>query len=277
MAASSTAIQQLIDHLSTKIQRPTANTNFIARSDQIQLLRQQVRQPREDLATLTQSIRDTEKKMSQEKDIEARKLLKKERDDIRHRVSVKQQEVDKIVRRVNKLESENSAFLPTHPAKVQNHAVERLRREFQQWQRGELDFEPKSPIHRVYWELLKPSGDSWHEIVRHYEYLQRVRNERYELQRLKRIHDLGVDVIYVGLASFEGYVVFELKRFNCAVLDCPKVGNALYLMDADKWKFFTQLSKTELLDHHRTEVRRIIHGWGWFYELERELERRSFA
>ena len=54
------------------------------------------------------------------------------------------------------------------------------------------------------------------------------------------------DDIYIGRASFEGYVVFVFKKVNAAALDCPKVGNALYLMDADKWKFLSQLSKTEL-------------------------------
>lgn len=275
LVSSPRAIQALIDHLESKIIVPQRTSEFMAQAERMKSLRKSLRRPREELKAFTQVIRELERKMSQGKDVAARKILKKEGEAIGKRASAKQLEFESIARQIRKLDTAIGAFLEAHPSKVQKHAVERLRREFAKWQRGELELEFKGPICRVYWELLKPAGDSWPEIVRHYQYLQRVHNERYELQRLKQIHDLHPDLIYIGLASFEGYVVFVFKRGNVAVLDCPRVGNALYLMDASNWRFFSQLSKTQLLSHHQNEVRRIIHGWRWFYDLQRNLERRA--
>lgn len=277
LVSSPLAVEALINFLESKIILPADNSTFNAQSEKLKTLRQSVQKPRDEIAALKETIRELERRMSKERNVEDRKVLKQERGRIRALASPKQMEVEQLTRQIQALEFARSAFLGTHASNVQKHAIERLRREFGKWQKGELDFEFKSPIHRVYWELLKPSGDSWREIVRHYEYLQRVQNERYELERLKQIHDLEPDVIYIGLASFEGYVVFVFKKLDCAVLECPRVGNALYVMDADNWKFLSQLSKTELLGHHRAEVRRIIHSWGWFHDLERELQRRSLA
>jgi len=58
-------------------------------------------------------------------------------------------------------------------------------------------------------------------------------------------------------------------------MDCMEVGNALYIMDANKWKTLSQFSKTELLIHHRKEVQRIVHGQNWFSELKHKLQKRQ--
>jgi len=155
---------------------------------------------------------------------------------------------------------------------IQLKVIQRLNHQFEQWQKGGLDLEVN--VHHVYWELLKPSGNSWKVIERRYENLQRANNKRYEIERIQKIHSLEPQDIYIGLASFEGYIVFVFQKYNCAVMDCPEVGNALYCMDTNKWKSLSQLSKTELLSGYREEVQRIIHGQNWFFELQNELQKR---
>jgi len=66
--------------------------------------------------------------------------------------------------------------------KMQLNVIKRLNNEFEQWRRGDLDFGFDAQV--VHWELLKPSGDSWNMIARHYENLQRNNNKRYEVERI---------------------------------------------------------------------------------------------
>jgi hypothetical protein len=154
---------------------------------------------------------------------------------------------------------------------IRRNAIRRIRHDFDFWQRGLLEVEFQTPVHRVYWELLKPSGDSWAELVRHFEYLSRIRGEQYDIQRIKLLRDYKPDDIYVGRASFEGYVVFCYDRADTAALECPKVGNALYFMALPDWRFLSQLSKTELLDHHRPEIQRFIHSGTWQQDLQNQM------
>ena len=154
---------------------------------------------------------------------------------------------------------------------IRNSAIRRIRHDFDLWQRGLLEVEFETPVHRVYWELLKPSEDSWVELVRHFEYLSRIRGEQYDIERIKLLRDYKPDDIYVGRASFEGYVVFCYDRADTAALECPKVGNAIYFMALQDWRFLSQLSKTELLDHHRPEIQRFIHSGTWQQDLQNQM------
>lgn len=155
---------------------------------------------------------------------------------------------------------------------IQRHAVNRLRGDFEAWRNGTLGFDSTIPVHHVYWELLKPSGDSWAELMQYFDCLERTKGEIYDKQRLKFIHDFQPDRLYVGRESFEGYVVFIFGFSNVALLECPKLGNALYVMNINNWKELSQLSKTELLTNHRKEVQRLIHsGDGWRHSIKRLL------
>lgn len=161
--------------------------------------------------------------------------------------------------------------------KIRSRAVQRLKRDFELWQRGALEVHFSVPVHRVHWQLLKPSGDSWQELVRHFEYLSKVRNESYDIERIKTVHDFEPDEIFVGSQSFEGYVVFCFKIGETAVLECPKVGNALYMLDLKQWRTLSQLSKTELLTHHTREAKRLIHSSAWASELGLEFRSRGIG
>ncbi|REJ78755.1 MAG: hypothetical protein DWQ47_04735 [Acidobacteria bacterium] len=75
---------------------------------------------------------------------------------------------------------------------------------------------------------------------------------------------------YVGIDSFDGYVVFRFKATERVVLECPKYGNALYVLRGD-WRTLSRLSKSELLREHSKKVRRIIHSEHWLENLGKEL------
>jgi len=155
------------------------------------------------------------------------------------------------------------------------HIVERLLREYKAWRRGALAVSFELPVKRVHWHILKPAGNSWQELVRYYESLSRNTGRRFDLDRLRAIHEFKPDEIFVGSASFEGYVVFVFNSLNMAVLDCPEVGNALYIMEARKWKFLSQMSKTELRHFHREDIRRVLHYSYWLSDLTYYLRQSS--
>lgn len=196
--------------------------------------------------------------------------IQKQLNSIKPQLEREQQRFEAFLRRANnsgKTVADSGESL-WNASKERQRIVTRLYREFRAWQRGTLAVDFNVPVHRVHWEILKPSGDSWQELVRYYERLSRANNKSYDLDRLRKVHDLGPDEIFVGQASFDGYVVFIFRSRNLAVLDCPEVGNALYLMDSKRWKFLSQMSKTELLRYHRGEVRRIVHVSWWLSDLE---------
>lgn len=187
-------------------------------------------------------------------------------------------EIIELPKRLVRLESERERFASGGQGEaiaIRRNAVKRIKHDFDLWQRGLLEVEFETPAHRVYWELLKPCGDSWAELVRHFEYLSRARGEQYDIQRIKLLYGYKPDAVYVGLASFDGYVVFCYRRAGTAALECPKVGNALYFMALSDWKFLSHMSKTELLDHHRPEIQRIIHSGTWQQDLENQMRSRG--
>jgi hypothetical protein len=160
---------------------------------------------------------------------------------------------------------------------IRRHALARLKKDFKEWQCGRLEFTIDAPIRRVYWQLLKPSGDSWRDICSYFKRLSEANPRKYDMSRLQRIHDsFKPAFVYLGLASFEGYIVLCYPETEVAILECPEVGNALYLMPYHQWKFLSQMSKTELLVKHRTEIRRIIHSEGWFSEVTRMITGRGW-
>lgn len=123
-------------------------------------------------------------------------------------------------------------------------------------------------VEQIPWTILESAGDFWQHTVRHFTRLSKIRKEEYDWERLRFVCDQKPTISYVGKASFEGYIVFCFSPQQRAVLECPRAGNALYLMHLEDWESLSKLSKTELLHSHRREVSRIIHGDDWRYELE---------
>jgi hypothetical protein len=127
---------------------------------------------------------------------------------------------------------------------------------------------------KVAWQILPP-GESISISVNRYLTAVRARHpsRRFDSSRITRVTSLRPSKAYVGQGEFDGYVVFLFDRSPQAVLECPWVGNALYLLSGN-WTELSKLPKSTLLDNHHRQVRRIIHdeGGSWFDELTRLLK-----
>ena len=95
--------------------------------------------------------------------------------------------------------------------------------------------------------------------------------ETIDFERLYQIIDTFNPVqCFVGKNEFDGYLVFLLKQTNKVICDNPVLGNAIYILDGD-WKTLSQQSKSELLDLHRHNVRRIIHVGDWISRIRKAI------
>lgn len=189
-----------------------------------------------------------------------------------------------LIREVGESRLEQWGFFPAdHPYRVERERLKVLREQashldYNNWQdafeaeaklnslpRPRLDF--GIAVKRVPWKLLESKEGLWDQLVRHYTLLAEARKEDYDLERLRFTYSFAPNEVYVGADAFEGYVVFCFASKNLSVLECPKTGNALYLMRLTDWKSLSQLSKTELLETHRRDVYRIIHAEEWQHRL----------
>ncbi|MFY9558148.1 MAG: hypothetical protein WAV47_25840 [Blastocatellia bacterium] len=121
-------------------------------------------------------------------------------------------------------------------AAVRQRIVDRLKKEIQDKYDGNTIRAIRLP-----WRLLEPSLNSFNKIVDHFKSLEsKHQNVRYDIERLRRINTLAPTSIYVGLDEFEGYVVFYFEGLKAAVLECPTVGNAVYIIRGD-WRSLSRL------------------------------------
>ena len=70
----------------------------------------------------------------------------------------------------------------------------------------------------------------------------------------------------MGSGGFEGYIAFTFADTDNVLLECPMVGNAIYVLGAD-WKRLSRMSKGELLNGSHV-VARIEHRGDWFWKVE---------
>ena len=62
------------------------------------------------------------------------------------------------------------------------------------------------------------------------------------------------------------YILFLFSDKNISILDCPIVGNAIYIIKGD-WEELSRLNKSELIDFHSDKVSRIIHRGDWLEKV----------
>lgn len=161
----------------------------------------------------------------------------------------------------------------------QRGIVVRIRRDFEKWNAGTLNPVAGLEIRRVPWRILAPAGHLLIELQRYCDKRKELLPQGFDEERLKLVLKLAKpdEPIYEGLDSFDGYLVFEYKRANKAVLECGEVGNALFIMNADRWRLLSTLSKAELLDEYIDEIvsyTHVTHGrWNWERTLHRLFRR----
>ena len=174
--------------------------------------------------------------------------------------------------RILKLENKLNSRRYKSISEMQLNLIKRFRKECLEKQNGVIDSKVK--VNRINWKILEPSGNSLEQIVRHYEKVQSISKKQYDMGRIYKLYELLPQEINIEQDSFNGYIVFVFQQYNCAIFDCPEVGNALYLMNKDRWKSLSQISKTELMDRHKDEVERVIHTPDWYRQLKIKLNNR---
>jgi hypothetical protein len=150
---------------------------------------------------------------------------------------------------------------------VQGGIQRRLSHELEQWKPPRHVWGDGVPVTRVNWKLLEPDANGWEAIAEHFRCLQKCRKERFDFDRLEKLHALKPSCIYIGMDSFEGYVVFAFESRQLAILDCPKTGNALYVMPSHRWQELSHFSKRELLSIKPDGMRRVIHNSSWYEQI----------
>ena len=157
---------------------------------------------------------------------------------------------------------ENSVF--------QRRVLERLRRDVQHNTVNGILLAPE----RLSWVVLPTGSEGLSQIRQYCDQLLR-RNPKWaiEFSRIEHVYGLGPQATYCGIDEFDGYLVFYFARPGFAVLECPIVGNALYVIRGD-WVSLSRLTKTDLLRTHSRRVSRIIHTDQWRHELKRHLTMR---
>ncbi len=136
-------------------------------------------------------------------------------------------------------------------------------------------WEDETPVERVPWSVLRAESPA--QMVTQIEtYFQREQARKrgceYDMEWIRTVCAYHPDAIYVGADDFDGYVVFWFHTRHLAVLECPEVGNALYVITGD-WRDLSKKNKTQLLSNHAESVTRIIHAGEWAAKLHQVLER----
>lgn len=149
-------------------------------------------------------------------------------------------------------------FKPVYPSSmgkhIQNfHSEEALLRE-------RLQEAKKFPF------VLLPAG-SLFDAIDFYRKLPRRHSHslvdaKFDWSRLEQIESFNPIARYVGLKSWKGYVVFEFQHSDRVILECPKAGNATYILSGE-WRGLISATKAELRSEYRHLVTRIIHTSDW--------------
>jgi hypothetical protein len=124
---------------------------------------------------------------------------------------------------------------------------------------------------RISWRLLPDGPQVFDQLVSEFQRVARSFPERqFDIERLDRLRGLNPSRYYIGEDEFEGYVVCTFTNTEKAVLECPFIGNAIYVLRSD-WKALSRLSKRCLLNEFPDQVFRIPHAGDYWGKLRWEM------
>ena len=124
-------------------------------------------------------------------------------------------------------------------------------------------------VKEIFWDLL-PQGEWKTEgLIKTFKGYGWSKDEFDESRLTQIIKILNPTICYIGKEKFQGYVVFGFDLSEKVVLECPKYGNAIYIIE-DNWQEITKLSKWEA--RQLSQVTVIRHSDTWFERLKENLE-----
>lgn len=129
---------------------------------------------------------------------------------------------------------------------------------------------------QLQWRPARPGSLSLANISRYYEEKRRYNPEvRFDMERIEKVRELGPDdPPWLGPDGFDGYVIFTFPGTTKALMECPEVGNAAYVIHKG-WESWSQMDKQELIAEAERggDVTRIPHqGDDWPDKIKREIE-----
>ena len=92
----------------------------------------------------------------------------------------------------------------------------------------------------------------------------------FDENRLRKAFSLEPKKYHVGIDGFDGYIIFEFDHTPKALMECPLVGNAIYIISAD-WERWSRMTKQDLMADQSGAVRKFVHRGDWFGRVQQEL------
>lgn len=180
--------------------------------------------------------------------------------------------VEKLSDPTNKVIPETLVECKQCNAKVYPWAMQR---HIQTCHTTEEEWAPKGAAGKFSFVLLPPSTGSLRATIEQYRAFSRtgplsLTGAVFDWERLDRIEGMTPTARYVGVKSWKGYVVFEFQRSSGVILECPRTGNATYVLYG-KWREMICATKAELRSEFRHLCTRIIHTAEWEKRVRRAL------
>lgn len=130
---------------------------------------------------------------------------------------------------------------------------------------------PQSAARKFSFVLLPPSQDGLRNVIEQYRRTSKAAHHslfdaQFNWERLEQIDTFHPIAHYVGTKSWKGYVVFEFQHSDKVVLECPRTGNATYILKGN-WRTMIAATKWELRTEFRHLVTRVVHISDWAYRV----------
>jgi hypothetical protein len=197
------------------------------------------------------------------------KLSKKDRHQVRRTL-------DRLNREIEKMESsdEYNRLQVSHPATLRANASYTASAVFEDIERA-FKHLPKGKRRLLQWRPGRSGSLSVSSIRTYCEERRRRDPEfKYDMDRIVKAYELNPDdPPWEGPDGFDGYVIFTFPGTKKALMECPEIGNAAYVIQKD-WETWSQMDKQELMAEAERggEVARILHqGNTWPAQIKRAL------
>lgn len=162
---------------------------------------------------------------------------------------------------------------PTQPEMPKVSAAQIASKVFEDIERA-FEHLPKGR-RRLQWHPGRSGSLSVRSIREHCE--ERSRSDpdfKYDMGRIEKAYELDPDdPPWEGPDGFDGYVIFTFPGTEKALMECPEVGHAAYVISKD-WENWSQMDKQALIAEAERggDVTRILHrGDDWPMKVKRAL------
>jgi hypothetical protein len=134
---------------------------------------------------------------------------------------------------------------------------------------------PSGTVHRFSFVLLPPSEERLLDVIERYRRLSKTHphsltGANFDWERLNFMETLNPVARYIGTKSWKGYVVFEFRNSENVILECPRTGNATYVLDRG-WRNTVTATKRELRTEFKHVCAWIIHGANWEHKARQAV------